>query len=116
MAKKHNAFEDSAILNNSTYSMWFNRLYGVAINAFEWQGLPDSVDERYLEKMLFWYGQAVWFKDDILDKEPGTSDKKIIQAKIDTYTALMMNYLHIDTETLKNAINNNVSLDDIKNE
>ena len=69
MAKKHNAFEDSAILNNSTYSMWFNRLYGVAINAFEWQGLPDSVDERYLEKMLFWYGQAVWFKDDILDKE-----------------------------------------------
>lgn len=37
---------------------------------------------------------------DILDKEPGTSDKKIIQAKIDTYTALMMDYLHIDTETL----------------
>lgn len=37
---------------------------------------------------------------DILDKEAGTSDKKIIQAKIDTYTALMMDYLHIDTETL----------------
>ena len=36
----------------------------------------------------------------MLDKEPGTSDKKIIQAKIDTYTALMMDYLHIDTETL----------------
>ena len=37
---------------------------------------------------------------DILDKESSTSDKKIIQAKIDTYTALMMDYLHIDTETL----------------
>lgn len=37
---------------------------------------------------------------DMLDKEAGTSDKKIIQAKIDTYTALMMDYLHIDTETL----------------
>lgn len=36
---------------------------------------------------------------DLLDKEVGTSDKKIIQAKIDTYTALMMDYLHIDTET-----------------
>ena len=36
----------------------------------------------------------------MLDKESGTSDKKIVQAKIDTYTALMMNYLHIDTETL----------------
>ena len=37
---------------------------------------------------------------DILDKETGTSDKKIIQAKISTYTALMMDYLHIDTEVL----------------
>lgn len=37
---------------------------------------------------------------DLLDKEAGTSDKKIIQAKIDTYTALMMNYLHIDQENL----------------
>lgn len=37
---------------------------------------------------------------DILDKESGTSDKKIVQAKIDTYTALMMDYLHIDAEVL----------------
>lgn len=37
---------------------------------------------------------------DLLDKEASTSDKKIIQAKIDIYTALMMDYLHIDTETL----------------
>lgn len=34
---------------------------------------------------------------DTLDKEAGTSDKKIVQAKIDTYTALMMAYLHINT-------------------
>lgn len=37
---------------------------------------------------------------DMLDKEPGTSDKKIVQAKINTYTALMMDYLHIDAEAL----------------
>lgn len=37
---------------------------------------------------------------DLLDKETGTSDKKIIQAKVDTYTALMMDYLHINAETL----------------
>lgn len=37
---------------------------------------------------------------DILDKESGTSDKKIVQAKIDTYTALMMDFLQIDTEAL----------------
>ena len=34
---------------------------------------------------------------DTLDKEAGTSDKKIVQAKIDTYTALMMDYLNINT-------------------
>ena len=37
---------------------------------------------------------------DLLDKESGTSDKKIIQTKIDTYTALMMDYLHVDSEIL----------------
>lgn len=36
---------------------------------------------------------------DLLDKETGTSDKKIIQAKVDTYTTLMMNYLHNNPET-----------------
>ena len=37
---------------------------------------------------------------DLLDKEPGTTGKKLVAQKIDTYTALMMDYLHIDTETL----------------
>lgn len=34
---------------------------------------------------------------DLLDKEAGTSDKKLVKAKIDTYTALMNDYLDIDT-------------------
>ena len=32
---------------------------------------------------------------DSLDKEPGTTDKKLVNAKIDTYTALMNEYLQI---------------------
>lgn len=39
---------------------------------------------------------------DTLDKEPGTSDKKVVQAKIDTYTALMMDYLHITEDITEN--------------
>ena len=35
---------------------------------------------------------------DSLDKEPGTTDKKLVSAKIDTYTALMNEYLHIDAK------------------
>ena len=40
---------------------------------------------------------------DVLNKESGTSDKKIIQAKINTYTSLMNDYLHIDTNCDENA-------------
>lgn len=33
---------------------------------------------------------------DLLSKEPGTTGKKLITQKIETYTALMMNFLHIE--------------------
>ena len=70
---------------------------------------------------------------DLLDKEPGTTGKKLVAQKIDTYTALMMNYLHIkdktennevavttddnemtDIEFVHNAVNVNITDDDIQ--
>ena len=33
---------------------------------FDWKGLPDSVDVRYLELALFGDGMAVFFKDEVL--------------------------------------------------
>ena len=33
---------------------------------FEWQDLPNTVDERFLELTLFNDGQAVFFKDDVM--------------------------------------------------
>ena len=41
---------------------------------------------------------------DLLDKEPGTTGKKLVAQKIDTYTALMMNYLHIEDKTENNEV------------
>ena len=41
---------------------------------------------------------------DLLSKEPGTTGKKLISQKIETYTALMMNYLHIDDKTENNEV------------
>ena len=41
---------------------------------------------------------------DLLDKEPGTTGKKLVAQKIDTYTALMMNYLHIEDKTKNNEV------------
>ena len=56
-------FLDSAILNSETYEDYFERLKKVALSIFEWQNLPDSMDERYLEKTLFFFGKATLLKD-----------------------------------------------------
>lgn len=53
----------SAELNNATFSDYFYRLQAIAMSRFEWKGLPDTVDERFLERALFERGYCVFFKD-----------------------------------------------------
>lgn len=65
--KKKTFFEDSAILNNVTYRYYFDRLKELSCSMFEWQNLPDTVDERFMEMTLFQNGCAVFFKDEVLD-------------------------------------------------
>ena len=64
--RKRTEFEASALLNNTTYINIFNRLKELAITRFKYEGLPDTVDERYLELTLFRNGSAVFFWDDVL--------------------------------------------------
>ena len=59
-------FEESAYLNNRTYIQYYNRLTELAISMFEWKGLPDTVDPRFLEMCLFTDGYAVFFEDEAL--------------------------------------------------
>lgn len=54
------------IINNRTYLDYFYRLEEIAINMFEWKGLPDTVDERFLELTLCEYGMAVYFNDPVV--------------------------------------------------
>ena len=61
-----NDFCESAYLNDRTYKQYYNRLTELAITMFDWQGLPKSVDARFLELTLFTDGMAVFFKDEIL--------------------------------------------------
>lgn len=65
MSRKKKTWE-SAYLNNRTYLMYYNRLLELAINMFEWKGLPTSVDERFLELTLVSDGYAVYFDDEVL--------------------------------------------------
>ena len=62
----HDFFGESARLNNLTYTQYVNRLTELSISMFQWNGLPDTVDERYLELHLFLNGSMVYFKDDVI--------------------------------------------------
>lgn len=64
--KKDSNFWDSALMNNRTYLYYYNRLTELAISMFEWNNLPASVDERFLELTLFSDGVAIFFKDEVL--------------------------------------------------
>ena len=53
-------------MNNRLYAMYYDYLTELAVSMFEWKNLPDSVDERYMELVLFTHGQAIFFKDEAL--------------------------------------------------
>lgn len=59
-------FGESAIMNNATYIQYFNRLVELSVSMFEWQGLPETVDPRYLELHLFQNGSMVYFRDEVM--------------------------------------------------
>lgn len=59
-------FEESLTMNDYTYMQYAYRLMELSISMFEWKNLPEGIDERFLEMVLFTDGQAVFFKDDEL--------------------------------------------------
>lgn len=50
--------------NNKTYLYYYERLQELAISMFEWTGLPETVDPRFLELSLFKFGMSVFFRDE----------------------------------------------------
>ena len=66
MGRKKTNFEESLAMNNYTYMQYAYRLMELSIAMFEWKNLPEGIDERFLEMVLFTDGHAVFFKDDEL--------------------------------------------------
>ena len=62
--KNNSKFLDSAILNDNTYVDYLERLKRIALSIFEWVNLPSSMNARWLERTLFFKGQAALLKDD----------------------------------------------------
>lgn len=79
---KESEFWNSAYMNNRTYLHYYNRLTELAISMFEWNNLPDSIDPRFLEMVLFSNGMCVFFEDDVLGH---LALRCSIQGKLDHY-------------------------------
>ena len=50
-------------LNNLTYTDYYNRLQLLSRVRYEWIGLPNNIQERWIEKYLYYYGSCVFFRD-----------------------------------------------------
>lgn len=75
-------FRDTAILNNSTFLDYMNRLENICLSMFEWVNLPSSMDSRALEKSLFEFGTA----SILYDKQYGYINTKCATAgKLNIY-------------------------------
>lgn len=62
-------FDESLAKNSRTYALYLERFAELSMSMFEWKNLPDSIDPRYLEKVLFTNGSAVFFMDEDLDTD-----------------------------------------------
>lgn len=82
--KRKTLFGKSAKGNTRKFGFYRERLMELSISMFDWKNLPDSVDPRFLEMVLFTNGSVVFFRDDDL-KATGLNDE---MTEDGTYLAL----------------------------
>lgn len=66
MSKNKKRRWESAELNNKTYIDYHDRMKELCLNVFEWENLPPTVDERFLELTLYEYGYCLYFNDEVI--------------------------------------------------
>lgn len=62
--KKDYRFWESAITNTACYDFYYDKIKELSISAFEWQNVPEEIDVRFMELMLFERGAVVFFRDE----------------------------------------------------
>lgn len=63
---KNKDFWKVAGANKLSWHQYYDRLTQLSISMFDWEGMPDTVDLRYLELVLYTQGCAIFFKDEVL--------------------------------------------------
>lgn len=64
MARKKRT--EAEMLNRQTYSVLYEHYRDLAVNLFKWSGLPEGIEERHIEKVLFSEGKVLFFRDPTL--------------------------------------------------
>lgn len=60
MARKRANLSD--LLNDLTFRTLYNKYKLLAVSEYEWENLPEGLESKYIEKLLFSYGKAVFFR------------------------------------------------------
>lgn len=58
LPKSRDRYLEAQVLNIKTYQDFYARLARIAMSMFEWENLPESMDSEFLERCLFFFGQA----------------------------------------------------------
>lgn len=61
MARKRANLTD--LMNDLTFKTVFDKYRMIAMNIFEWTGLPEGIEERHIERELFDKGKCLFFRD-----------------------------------------------------
>lgn len=61
MARKRATLTD--LLNDLTFSTLYRKYKVLATSAFQWDGLPEGIEEKFIERFLFDHGKAAFFRD-----------------------------------------------------
>lgn len=67
--RKKTFFDESLMKNTEDYGQYLMMLTELSISMFDWENLPSTINQRFLEITLFSDGFAAFFKDEDLDAE-----------------------------------------------
>lgn len=64
--RRNRQFWQTAGDNNRAYFLYMERLTEIALSRFKWSGLPDTIDERFMEMTILSKGCACFFEDEVM--------------------------------------------------
>lgn len=92
-------------MNDMTYTDYYFRLMLLARSVFEWKNLPNGLDEKWIEKYLFYEGRCIFFKNKDLGYMVARTSESNILNEYDEPTELMPVFTNYNLEEIKSLKN-----------